>query len=450
MAIVVSVCTTTLPYASMASSPATQPAGGPPATRTALAIPVEEQPFDPDQHSLVDPWGDRNALAEHGVTADPFLIVDYSKNFMGGVNTRSDNFRERFNLPITLDTERLFGWHGGTFVAVYQLQHGQNASHQLTGDAQNFSFATDADGRSQLGQLWYQQKLFNDVLRLRAGKLEGNADFDALDNDQDFMNNTFQTSPTLGLLPSFPETGAGVQLFFEPEGGYYAGAGVFDGSGARGVHTGEYGPRHFFDRPDDLFYIGETGLRYKLPVGKRKFAGRVGLGAWYDTNHFARLDGKGNAVGTYGVYALFDQLLWKPFRQRPVPAGPPGANGSEKPEEETYPGGIAMSASLGWADPLVNPIDANVLAALTWTGLLPNRPIDELGWGATYAHFSKAADTRDDYELALEIFYRIRFTQWISLKPDLQYIIHPSGSGGLAEPVRNNALVATLRLEVSL
>ncbi|HZK82474.1 MAG TPA: carbohydrate porin [Humisphaera sp.] len=430
------------------SAPVVAPPSSQPATKTALAIPVEEEAFDPEQHLLVDPWGWRKKLANNGITLDPYLIVDNSQNFIGGVNTRSNNFRDRFNVPITIDTEKLFGLHGGTFVVVYQLQHGENASHQLTGDAQNFSFLTDADGRSQIGQLWYQQKFFHDLFRLRLGKLEGNADFDALDNDQDFMNNSFQTSPTLGLLPSFPDTGTGVQLFFEPDGGFYAGAGVFDGSGARGVHTGETGPRTFFDRPSDLFYITEIGLRYKLEVAGRNRAGRVGVGYWYDANPFPRIDNNGSTVGTYGAYILFDQLLWKPRHELPIPSGPPGAN-NEKPEEENYPQGAALSASVSWADPLVNRIDGNALAGITWTGPMLFRPIDELGFGATYAHFSRADNTRYNYELAVEAFYRIRFTQWISLKPDLQYIAHPSGSGMFDEPDRHNALVASLRMEVS-
>jgi carbohydrate-selective porin OprB len=232
--------------------PSTAPA---PTTQTALAVPIEEQGFDPAQYAFSDLFGLRRRLFDHGVGLAPNLIVDYTKLLMGGLNMRSDSFRERFNFPIDVNTGKLFGLTGGEFVVIYQLQHGGNASHALAGDAQNFSFATDADGRSQIGQLWYQQKLFDDLVRIRAGKLEGNADFDVMDNVAEFMNNSFQTSPTLGLLPSFPDTGTGVQIFLEPKNGFYAGAGVFDGSGAQGIKTGVYGPKHFFDRPDDLFLI---------------------------------------------------------------------------------------------------------------------------------------------------------------------------------------------------
>lgn len=433
--------------AQSAASPTAAPATPPPTTNTALAVPPEEEAFDPAQHAFGDPFESRRKWYEHGVSIDPYLIVDYSKVFMGGLNTRSDSFRERFNLPIQVDTDKLLGWKGGTFVTVYQLQHGGNASHTLTGDAQNFSFGTDANGRSQLGQIWYQQK-FGDF-RLRGGKLDGNSDFDVLDNVQEFLNNSFSTSPTLALMPSFPDTGMGIQLFYEPESGFYSGAGVFDGSGARGTETGEYGPSKFLDRADNLFLITENGLRYKLKIDGHTRPGKIAAGGWFDTNPFSQLNGRERTDGTGGAYLIFDQLLWRLPHQRPIPAGPPGANPTERPEEEEYPGGIAMSASFGWADPLVNTIDQNALVGLSWTGPLSKRPIDIWGAGATYAHFSDSSGYRHDYELAIEMFYRLRITQWISLKPDIQYIIHPSGGGPLDESDRHNCLVGTLRLEMT-
>jgi len=443
--------------ASPTTAPTTQAAGA--TDRSTLAVPIDQQTFDASQHLLGDPFGQRQGLADHGVTIEPLLIVDYSKNFMGGINTRSDNFWEEFDFPLEIDTEKLIGWHGGTFAAVYQLRHGQNPSRELTGDVQNYSFETGGfvyipprnDDRAELGQLWYQQKFLNDQFRLRGGKLDGSADFDALDNCQSFLNDSFRTIPTLGLLPEFPDTATAIQLFFEPPGGFYAGGAAFDGSGARGIHTGEYGPRYFFRHPDDLFYICEIGQRYDLAVDGRMLPGRIAFGGWHDTNSFELVNGDGRVVGTSGSYMLFDQLLWRRVRQGPLSASPVGLNRNERGAEETYPGDIALSVSLGWADPLANRVDGNALAGITWTGMDPARPIDQLGFGATYAHFGHDAITLYNYELAIELFYRVRFTPSISLEPDLQYIIHPSGSGTyvLNQFDRHNALAATLRLEIS-
>jgi len=47
-------------------------------------------------------------------------------------------------------------------------------------------------------------------------------------------------------------------------------------------------------------------------------------------------------------------------------------------------------------------------------------------------------------ETAIEMFYRFQLTPFLCLKPDVQYIVDPSGDRGLAD-----ALVGTLRVEVT-
>ena len=97
-----------------------------------------------------------------------------------------------------------------------------------------------------------------------------------------------------------------------------------------------------------------------------------------------------------------------------------------------------------------SPIDGHAAGGFAWTGPLPGRPLDVTGLGATYAHFPDGTRRREDFELAVETFYRIRLTRWVSIKPDLQYIVHPGGSSGTRRPVaRGDALVFTLRLEMS-
>ncbi len=405
--------------------------------------------FDPAQYMLGSLWGVRSNLVDNkGIVFDSNLILDDTKNFTGGLDTASNSIRERFDFGLKIDTEKLFGLHGGTFYVVYQLQHGGNSSQELTGDAQNINFGTNADGRSQIGQLWYEQKFLDDTLRVRIGKQDGNTDFDVLDNGQDFLNNSFSTSPTLYLMPSFPDNGMGAQIFYEPKSGYYIGAGVFDGSIAQGDRIGEYGPAHFLDSASNLFLIAETGKRYDLDIHGNKLPAKLSFGGWWSTDTFVRLDSPSTQDGTGGVYMTYDQIRWKPPHAPAISLGTVSEIPADAPTE-TYTGAIALTSSASWADPTVNRIDGNLLAGLTWTGMIRPRPIDIFGIGATLAHFSDDAATREPYELTIETFYRIRFTQWISLKPDLQYIIHPNGSGNVGSDEINSALAFTLRLEMT-
>jgi porin len=92
----------------------------------------------------------------------------------------------------------------------------------------------------------------------------------------------------------------------------------------------------------------------------------------------------------------------------------------------------------------VSKISRHVGAGLTWTGPIPDRDEEVLGIGATWVRLSEHPDFSHDYELALELFYKIGVASWFTRKPDLQYIIKPSGGGS-----RDDALVAIMRVELT-
>ena len=90
----------------------------------------------------------------------------------------------------------------------------------------------------------------------------------------------------------------------------------------------------------------------------------------------------------------------------------------------------------------------------TFTGLIPGRPTDLIGFGAAYDHISNSARAFDrdgrlftaaaidptvlalpgspfapvrDQEVMLEAIYTINVTQWLTLDLDVQHFFHPSG-----------------------
>lgn len=409
------------------------------------SVSLENQPFDPAEKLFGDPWKIRSQLDKKGIDVDPLLIVDYTKVLTGGLSTSRESFRTRFDVPITIDTKPLLGLSGGTFYIDYQQEHGPQADINLVGDLQLVTNSTQSGPRSQIGQLWYQQKFLDDTLRLKFGKIDVNADFAALENTQEFLNNSFSTTPTLlQFFPSYPDNATGVALFYEPKNQFYIGGGMFDGSQARGRPIGKLGPKYFLDSDNNLFLIAEGGKRFKF----YELPARVALGGWWNTNPLERLDAAGRQSGTGGVYAIWDQVIYQP-EGKSVPSNVPQASITAAPEQQETPGGVVGTFSISWADPNVNLVDANAMAGFEWTGPIPHRPIDVLGFGGTWAHISADANPRHPYELAFETFYRCRFTRFVSLKPDLQYIIHPSGGGLPGEHARRDALVAGLRLEMS-
>jgi len=265
-------------------------------------------------------------------------------------------------------------------------------------------------------------------LRLKLGKFDVNAEFAYSDDAVEFIYLSPSISPTILELPSDPDPSTGVGVFFYPSDTLYLSFGLFDGALHAGVPTGSRGPKTFFNEPADLFVIGEVGVTWWR--GESRNDGRLSLGFWGHTGTFDRWQG-GTEDGTSGVYLVCDQRLWR-------------ENWDDLEDEQ----GAVAFLQLGWADDEVAEVDFHVGGGVTWIGPIPNRDEDALGIMASLVHFSEEAQSSgaftEDFELAVETFYKIQITPWSSVKPDLQWIVNPGGDRSLG-----NAFVGTIRFEIA-
>ncbi len=381
-------------------------------------------PADPWQHATGDWFGHRPRLDDMGVIFEASITTDWSKNLRGGMNTEGDTFRHLFNGNLTLDAERLMGWEGGTFFLNFQNHNGPDASADDVGDAQAFS-NIDAEGRTQVAELWFEQVTIDGTVRVKVGKVEANAEFAFVDNGGEFINSSMGLSPTVFVLPSEPSPAMSANVFVYPTDGFYAGAGLYDGSLQEGVPTGSRGPKTFFENPADLFVIGEAGVTWGSDG--EGLPGRFGGGGWWHTGTFVRFDGATDEE-TGGFYLVFDQTLWL-----------------ENPSDPDDGQGLGMFLQYGYADADVSMIEHHAGGGFAWMGPIPSRDDDVLGAGVSFVRFSDepGAGLTDDHETAFELFYKAQIMPWISVKPDLQYISNPGGTG------LDDALVATLRVEAN-
>ena len=89
---------------------------------------------------------------------------------------------------------------------------------------------------------------------------------------------------------------------------------------------------------------------------------------------------------------------------------------------------------------------------MVFAGPIAARAQDELGIAFSQAHFgapyraamAAAGTPSTASEFALEASYRAALTPWLSVQPDLQYIINPGGDRGLRD-----ALVFGLRTQLA-
>jgi porin len=409
--------------------------------------PASAQGTHPFADKATGDWGGlRQQLKEAGVTIGFDTALEGFKNFRGGLDTHDAVGAATLDLNMALDTEKLFNWRGGRFYVDMEYHAGQDPSEVLVGDLQVFD-KLNAPAYLQFFEMWYEQKLLGDKLRLKVGKVDANTEFSVIDNGLSFLNSSSQVSPTLFVLPTTPDPMPGINLFVTPNESYYAGFGAYYSN--RSVRLGNLvgNPQDAQSSKFGAFMIGETGLRWGSDSLLRR-DGNLKAGAWVHTGTFSRLGGSGPSEasaaggsgsstsvspgqgsagstqeGVHGYYLIVDQTLWQPSQAK---AGGPG---------------VRCFLEYGATRRTVNTIDHHAGGGITWTGLFPGRPDDVLGFTPQYAQISSLADLPRSYEMAFELFYRLKISPWLILQPDLQYIANPGGQ-------YPDAVVATLRLEM--
>jgi porin len=361
-------------------------------------------------------------LGELGITPGFSWIVDTSTVASGGIDDRTTT-RNLWAANVELDLQKLVGLDGGRVFVEYQ----SHAGRDTTADVGAFQEITNIDAERSIhafARVWFEQRLFDDALRVKVGKIDANNDFATVHYGGEFLLSSASLSPTILGLPTYPETAFGFDVFVEPCDALYLGIGLYDGSALEGNNTGSTGPSSFFHDSNERFLIGEAGLKWGHGAGS--FAGRFAVGAWHQGGDFDRFDG-GIEDGTDGLYAVLDQRLW---------ARNPGDVDDER--------GVGCFLQFGTADDEVSDIDLHLGSGVAWRGPVDSRPDDVVGFGASRVQFSDRSPAYDEStETIFELFYHYQVTPWFTLKPDVEYVIDPGGDSSI-----DDALVLTLRARI--
>ena len=100
----------------------------------------------------------------------------------------------------------------------------------------------------------------------------------------------------------------------------------------------------------------------------------------------------------------------------------------------------------GYASGSISEVEQHIGFGLVVSNPLGARTEDVSGFGLTWVDFTDepAAGFDEPSELVIECFYKIQFNPFLSIKPDLQYVIDPGGNANL-----DNAFVPGLRVDAS-
>lgn len=393
---------------------------------TPAAVPVERdwfggKPWFQWSKATGDWGGARTRLEESGLTINGSYTLDWS-TVRGGVASEAST-RALYDFNALLDLEKAFGLKGASIFANPYFTDGRGGSEDV-GDFGGVSNIFSGQNIHQLGELWYQQWLFDKTLRIKAGKIDANAEFAFFTVAGDFLNGPSANPTTLyTTFPTYPNPATAVVAFVYPSDRVYIGAGFFDGSVAEGKPTGRLGPKSFFDG-DAKFWIGEAGLTWSEFAGFGN--GRALVGGWWSTADFTDFNGN-DQEGTGGFYVMGEQQVMK--RE-----GAAEADAAKK--------GLFAVGSYGWGDGDVNPVEGHVLLGVVSQGTFGGRDGDSAGLMLNWLSF--ASGFASDDEVAFEAYYKVMLTPFVTVSPSLQYVTNPSGNSAV-----DDAWVPAVRLMVT-
>jgi porin len=92
--------------------------------------------------------------------------------------------------------------------------------------------------------------------------------------------------------------------------------------------------------------------------------------------------------------------------------------------------GLTPFATVTYAPSDRNTFPLFVSTGLVYQGLLPGRDRDIAAFGLAYGQFSRHL-SRQVFEMVLEWTYEIGLAPWLTVQPDIQYIVRPGGTGDI-------------------
>jgi porin len=409
---------------------------------------------------LGDLGGLRPALVEHGVTIGAQETSEVLGNATGGVH-RGVDYDGLTLVTLGIDTDKAFGWAGGTFNASALQIHGRNLSADNLYSLQTAS-GIEADRATRLWELWYDQSL-GDSADIKLGQQSIDSEFLVSAYSATFINTAagWPALPSYDLYaggPAYPLSSLGVRVKATPLRNLTVLAGVYDDNPPGGAFDDDSQGRGAersgaaFNTGTGALYIAELQYAINQPAegdmvragARAGLPGTYKLGGWYDsgrgfldqrfgTDGLSLADPASNGDprhrgGNFTVYGVIDQMVWRP--------DPGGARAV----------GVFVRAEGAPADR--NLVSFSLNAGAVLKAPFAGRDNDSVGlsYGITkvssgasaldqdQARFSLSSYPVRSSESFLELTYQYQAAPWWLIQPDLQYVFTPGG--GVADPTR--------------
>lgn len=392
-------------------------------------------------------FGWRDSLEARGIGPSVTYTADIAGNPVGGKNPSGFTYTDNFAFACLVETEKLFGWHGGYFMVSALQRDGSSLSQKNIGN--QFTAQQVYGGQTfHWYQLSFQQDVWNDRVRMRVGRIAVGDDFATSPIYWLYMNNgidgTPQAIPVNGKTSIYPNATWGTYLKAKLPSEMVVKFGVYQAVPQFAVH----GLNWNFYPSNGVMLLSQYEWEpefFKPSFSKKKqqpdiaaksilkgFQGHYWMGGYYSSMEYPQFNSTSQVPNAYGLYWHADQTVYRP-------------------EPTSDKGLLLWSAYALSPQQNISLFPFQVNGGVIYTGLIPGRSNDLTILGAAYGSFStsyagvqEAADNGNrTYELVYEGGYRILLTKFAYFQPDLQWIITPGGNASIP-----NALVLGAQMGV--
>ncbi|QXH55563.1 carbohydrate porin [Pseudomonas maumuensis] len=417
--------------------------------------------FAKDSKWMLGDWGGtRSELLEKGYDFTLGYTGEMGSNLHGGYShDRAARYSDQFTFGVNMDLQKILGWHDTEVQLTITERHGNNISNDRINDPRvgGFTSAQEVWGRGQtwrLTQMWVKQKYFDGALDVKFGRFGEGEDFNSFPCD--FQNLAFCGSQVGnwvgGIWYNWPVSQWALRVRYNLNDALYAQVGVFEqnpsnlesGNGFKLSGSGTKGAV----MPIELVWSPRVnGLKGEYRAG------------YYYSNAKAQdvlKDSNGTPAAISGAAYRSSSSkhgLWLGAQQQVT------ALASDQSR------GLSLFANATMHDKKTNAIDNYVQAGVVYKGPFDARAKDDIGFALARVHvnpgyrknarLSNQVNGLDDYdnpgvlpvqdtEYSAELYYGIHLADWLTVRPNLQYIRHPGGVSRV-----DDALIGGLKIQSS-
>lgn len=406
-----------------------------------------------DWNGMTGDWGGlRTDLSNEGIIIRGHYVNEAAANPVGG---RKQGAQDTGEIMVGADVDsHLVGWDGGTFHLTVTERAGSSLSKNYVGNILTVQ-EIYGDGQTlRLTELSLEQKLFGGRIDVEAGHINVENDFASSPVYFggalwcNFENNAICGTPiatpnnSSGYI-AYPASDWGARIKAYPFKGYYIEAGAYAIDPE--LNAAKNGFKLGLNDADGVFTTMETGFT----IGQGGYLGNYRIGAYYDNSDHSVVQSQ---LSRYATPQNAAEIMALPIEER---AGRYGGWLIADQTVELDPGnhkrGIVLFAALEYGDRETSLLNWFGEAGVVREGTLTGRDKDTIALGFAAASINSALQPIEQRigsstsveEYMMELNYGISLGPWLTLRPGLQYIWHPSGINEIP-----NALVVELKTAI--